>query len=182
MTALPRRAVLSLCASIPLAAVPAQAQDAKSCEPMTLDRLDTIIKRIDENAVRQTLARWQFAVEERPVSVITDIRADRMRIISPIRQISGIGPGELFRMMQANFDSALDARYGIAQEILWSTYIHPLGALTTNEFLSGLGQTVNLTTTYGTTYNSGALTFGGGDSNAINRALIDKLLEQGRDI
>ncbi len=31
--------------------------------------------------------------------------------------------------MQANFDTALDARYAIAKGALWSTFIHPLSDL-----------------------------------------------------
>lgn len=182
MITLPRRTALGLIATGSLAALPVQAQDGEPHEPMTLDRLDLIIKRVDEEATRMSEAQWRFTVSDRPVQVIADARADRMRVISPIRNIDGIDPGELYRMMQANFDSALDARYGIAQEVLWATFIHPLGSLTVDEFLSGIGQTVNLTLSYGTTYNSGALTFGGGDSEGINRALIDQLLKKGEDI
>lgn len=56
---------------------------------------------------------------------------------------------ELLRLLQANFDSALDARYAVARGILWAVYIHPLSALTDREFLPGLGQTVNIVRTYG---------------------------------
>ena len=39
---------------------------------------------------------------------------------------------------------------------------------------------VNLVTTYGTSYSSGLLVFGGGDSQAIQRReLIDELLQKG---
>ncbi len=87
------------------------------------------------------------------------------------------------RVMQANFDSALDARYAVARGVLWSTFIHPLGALEDAEVLSDLGQTVNLALSYGSTYPSGALTFSGGDNSEIERReLIDKLLEQGEKI
>ncbi|MEM7524503.1 MAG: hypothetical protein AAF360_12240, partial [Pseudomonadota bacterium] len=88
----------------------------------------------------------------------------------------------LLRLMQANFDTALDARYAVAQGRLWSVYIHPLSALGKDEFISGLGQTVNLARTYGSLYTGGALTFGGGDSNDIHRALIDDLLKKGEAI
>ena len=42
---------------------------------------------------------------------------------------------------------------------------------------------MNLAATYGTTYTSGLLTYGGGDSNEIiRRDLIDKLLKKGTEI
>ena len=84
----------------------------------------------------------------------------------------------LFRLLQANFDTALDARYSIARGVLWSLYLHPLGSLSDEQFLAAIGQVVNLASTFGTTYSSGALTFGGGDSNR----LIEELLEQGLSI
>jgi len=39
--------------------------------------------------------------------------------------------------MQANFDSALDARYAIAKGKLWSAFIHPLSELNEEQFFSG---------------------------------------------
>ncbi len=65
--------------------------------------------------------------------------------------------------MVANFDTAMDARYAIAQGGLWSTVLHPFAALTVDEFLSGFTQAVTLAGTYRTTYCSGALRFSGGD-------------------
>ncbi len=38
--------------------------------------------------------------------------------------------------MLANFDTAMDARYAIAQGGLWRTVLHPFAALTDDEFLS----------------------------------------------
>ena len=82
--------------------------------------------------------------------------------------------------MQANFDSALDARYSIAKDIIWGAFIHPLQELKDEEFLSGVGQAVNLALTYGEAYSSGGLIFGGGDSQSLRqRELIDRLLEKG---
>ena len=148
--------------------------------PMTLERLDAMIRRIDEEAERQGNV-WQFKVEGVSVSVITDPNADRMRILAAVIEVDKLQPESLMRLLQANFDTALDARYAIAQNILWGTFIHPLSALDDAEFLSGLGQAVNLVFTFGTSYSSGLFSFGGGDSNAIlRRELIDRLLEAGQ--
>ena len=149
---------------------------------MTLDRMGEIIQRIDPKAKRSK-GSWRFNVEGYQVSIFTDERADRMRIIVPVDSVDSIEQKQLYRLMQANFDSALDARYSIAKDILWSAYIHPLKALEDEEFISGLGQAVNLAETYGSSYSSGALLFGGGDSQGLrHRELIDRLLRKGLTI
>jgi len=158
------------------------AEDDNASPAMNNARLDTLIKRIDESAQGKD-GFWRFIVEGREVSVITDERADRMRVIVPVAPADKIDRDKLFRMMQANFDSALDARYSIAKDVLWGAYIHPLSSLDDKEFLSGLGQAVNLAVTYGESYSSGAIVFGGGDSGALNRReLIDDLLRKGQAI
>lgn len=148
-------------------------------EPMNNQRLEELIKRIDDTAQGKS-GFWRFIVEGREVSVITDERANRMRIIVPIAPAKEIANEKLVRMMQANFDSALDARYSIAKDIVWATFLHPLKELGDAQFLSGVGQTVNLALTYGEGYSSGALIFGGGDSQSLQRReLIDRLLDKG---
>ena len=88
----------------------------------------------------------------------------------------------LLRLMQANFDSALDARYAIAQGALWSTFIHPLSSINDEDFVSGLGQTVNLVLTYGSSFASGGVVFGGGDSQVEQNQLIEELQDRTKEI
>lgn len=166
---------LLLCSSLFL-----QADDTK--QGMNNKHLSELIHRIDKSAQGKP-GYWVFVVEGREVSVITDEKADRMRIIVPVAPTEKIEKDLLYRLMQANFDSALDARYSIANDILWSAFIHPLSELGDKEFLSGLGQTVNLALSYGESFSSGALVFGGGDSQSLRRRkLIDKLLRDGLTI
>jgi len=89
---------------------------------------------------------------------------------------------ELTRVMQANFDSALDARYALAHGRLWGVFIHSFKELHRDQFISGLGQTVNIAKTYGTLFTGGTFQFGSGDSDALQRELLDELLERGQDI
>lgn len=148
-------------------------------EPMSIVRLDALIRRAGEDVQRQG-TRWVFKVAERQIQVISDPRADRMRILVPVRDVSGLDARELYRLLQAGFETALDARYAIAGEMVWSVFIHPLRTLDDAEFLSGLGQTINLAKTYGTDYTSGLLSYGGGDAAARKRRqLIDELLKSG---
>lgn len=149
---------------------------------MNNDRLDAIIRRLDNNPEGKK-GYWQFKISDLEVMVITDEKANRMRIVIPIIESKELSQEHLYRLMQANFDSALDSRYAIAQEILWSAYIHPLESLRDDEFLTGLGETVNLVTTFGDSFSSGLLTFGGGDSKEIKeKQLIEELLDKGISI
>lgn len=154
------------------AATPAsRAVDAPT--GMDVERLDRLIRRVDAKATREGNG-WQLGVAGTTVQVITDPGHDRMRIVAPVAEVGSLEPQTLMRLLQADFDSALDARYAVARGVLWSAFIHPLSPLTDEQFLSGLGQTVNLVHTYGTTFSSGVLSFGGGDSGDLVRELIEK--------
>ena len=165
----------------------ALAQEGEGEAPaggMTVERLDELIRAAADEMMDVIDDRvWQFTVADVSVTVVTDPSADRMRAVAPVAYVKDLDPELLQRVLQANFDTALDARYAIAQEILWAAYIHPLSRLSDEQFLSGVGQTVNLARTFGTTYSSGELTFGGGDSNQLlERELIDELLRRGSEI
>jgi hypothetical protein len=158
-------------------ATPAFAQDAA----MTPERLVDIILALDPDAAINANG-IELTIEDIPVLVVMAPSADRMRAMVPIASVEDVTPEEMNRLMQANFDTALDARYAVAQGRVWGIFIHPLGALERAEFLSGLAQTVNLARTYGTLYSGGAQVFGGGDSNGIYNELFGDLLNRGQDI
>lgn len=168
--------ILALIFALALA-TPALAQE----EAMTVDRLVAIITDIDPDAAI-TSNGIELTIEDIPVLVVFAPAADRMRAMVPIASVEDVTPEEMNRMMQANFDTALDARYAVAQGRVWGVFIHPLAALERAEFLSGIAQTVNLARTYGTLYSGGAQVFGGGDSNGIYEDLFDDLLNRGQDI
>ena len=67
--------------------------------------------------------------------------------------------------MVSNFHLALDARYAIAKGVLYAAYIHPLKELTEQQLQSAVIQVSTLRLTFGTTYTSGALTFGADNKN-----------------
>ena len=136
-----------------------------------------IVATIDED-MQFTGNGATFTIDETVVTLVFDINADRMRLFSQIGASDGLSGPQLRRLMQANFDTALDARYAIAQGQLWATFIHPLTSLTQDDFVSALAQTVTLVKTYGTTYSSGGMSFGGGDSNAEIQKLLESLLEE----
>ena len=148
---------------------------------MTAERLAQIIMDIDPDAAN-TPSGIELTIEDIPVLVVMAPAADRMRAMVPIASVEDVAPEEMSRMMQANFDTALDARYAVAQDRVWGVFIHPPGALEREQFLSAIAQTVNLARTYGTLYSGGAQVFGGGDSNDIYQGLVDDLLNRGQDI
>ena len=162
-------------------ATTALAQDTPAENRMTFDRLAQIAKGLDPDA-EFAGTRFFLTIADIPVVVITDPVADRMRAMVPIRAVEEMTPEEVIRVLQANFDTALDARYAIAQGRLWAVFIHPLSPLEKDQFISALGQTVNIARTYGTVYSGGALSYGGGDSEGILRGLIDDLLKKGEEI
>lgn len=162
-----RRAAVVILVTLTLSSV--QAAEP----PMNNERLWSLILRVDENAEGGP-GFWRATVAGRVITVITDENADRMRIILPVARADNLDAKLMLRMLQANFDTALDARYSIAREVLWSLYLHPLGSLSDEQFLAGIGQVVNLAASFGTTYSSGGLSFGGGDSNDLIQELLDK--------
>ncbi|MEM7471881.1 MAG: hypothetical protein AAF340_11075 [Pseudomonadota bacterium] len=165
-----------------LFSVQSLAQEATETEPpMTLDRMGKIVLAIDPES-QTNGSQFQLIIEDVPVLIVTDARADRMRAMVPIRAAQDMSADEVLRVMQANFDTALDARYAIAQGRLWGVFIHPLSPLEKDQFISGLGQAVNLAKTYGSLYTGGAMSFGGGDSLPLQRQLIDRLMERGEEI
>ncbi|MEP1520538.1 hypothetical protein [Ascidiaceihabitans sp.] len=175
------RGFLSVCVMV-LGTSWAAAQETPApaaTEPaMTMDRLGQIILALDPEAnfIGNGI---DLVIEDIPVIVIADPTANRMRAMVPIRSAQGLEPEELMRLMQANFDSALDARYAVARGRLWGTFIHPLSSLEKDQLISALIQTVNVARTYGQSYSGGALTFGGGDSNGIYQELFDELRKRG---
>ena len=155
------------------------AQEAEP--PMDYERLGKILFALDPEA--QPLGPgFQLTISDVPVLVVTDVSTDRMRAMVAIRSADELSKEELYRMMQANFDTALDARYAIANGTVWAAFIHPLSTLEKDQLISGLAQTINIAVTYGTSYSGGAIQFGGGDSDGLQRQLIEELLKKGEEI
>ena len=107
--------------------------------------------------------------------LVFDENADRMRMFTPIGPESALDSGLMRRMLQANFDSALDARYAIANELIWGVFIHPLSRLDDEQFASALVQVLNVATSFGSSFSSGLFTFGAGDSIEENHKLLEEL-------
>lgn len=97
--------------------------------------------------------------------VLTDENHNRMRIITPVVEVVELEESIWLLALTANFDRALDARYAVNGDYLWSAYIHPLSSCSEGQFVDGLNQVVTLADTFGTTFTSSDLVFGGGDED-----------------
>lgn len=129
---------------------------------MSNARLDNTICQLDPE-VSGRAGYWQLGVEDMSIVAITDQRSHRMRIVAPVAETMGPKSERLRRMMQANFDSTLDASYSSAKGIEWSAFSYLLGSPTDRDFLSGIGQVFNVPKTLGPSYSSGVPMFCGGD-------------------
>ena len=125
---------------------------------MTNDKLEKIIYVIADS-LRGDTGNWQFMIKERMLVCISDEKNNRMRIMSPIIEQKKLAYVDMLKLMEANFHTALDVKYAISDDLLWSVYIHPLKELTKEELLSAINQVYAAAVTYGTSYSSTALIF-----------------------
>ncbi|HHC79783.1 MAG TPA: hypothetical protein ENK46_07865 [Flavobacteriia bacterium] len=125
---------------------------------MTNSDLEKIIYVVADS-LRGTEGNWQFMIKDRILLCITDENHNRMRIISPIIEQKKLAYTDLLKLMEANFHTALDVKYAISDDILWSVFIHPLKELSKDEALSAINQVYTAAESYGTTYHSTNLTF-----------------------
>ena len=127
-------------------------------QSMNNEKLSGIIYTVSDT-VQDENGGWQFIIDDLAFMCITDQVNNRMRIISPIAEMSEVTDDELLRCMEANFHSALDARYAIADGVLWAAFIHPLRELTKDQVLSAISQVYSTAQTFGSYYSSGELSF-----------------------
>lgn len=102
-----------------------------------------------------------FTFNQVQMAVISDVAHDRMRIIAPVLSYDELDESAKDALMEANFRSALDARYAVSNGVLYSAFIHPMSPLTEVQLQSAMMQVSSLVHTYGTQYSSGELVYGG---------------------
>ncbi len=103
---------------------------------------------------------WKVEYGNRVLFLIVDEEHDRMRMMTPILKEKDLDEGDLWEVMEANFDRSLDARYAIGDGVLWSLFLHPLTDLSRNLFLDGLDQVVTLANNFGGSFCSSDIIFG----------------------
>ncbi len=126
---------------------------------MHLDELEQVLRQQCEN-VEGERGAWEFTIDDIKIACIADAEFDRMRVFAPIIDERDIDDEQRASMLEANFHTALDARYAISEGIVYAAFLHPLGELTEHELESALSQVANLVDTFGTTYSGGLIAFG----------------------
>jgi hypothetical protein len=122
-------------------------------QDMTNDDLENIIYVVADS-LRGDTGNWHFMISNRILICITDQNTNRMLIMSPIIKQNKIARKDLKKMLQANFHTALDVKYAIFEDVLWSVFMHPLKELSKDEVLSAINQVYSAAETYGTTFSS----------------------------
>lgn len=129
-------------------------------QDMTVQQLKLTLAK-EASIVKEENNTVEYKLEQTSLFLIYDENADRMRIIAPIIEASKLEPEDLKILLTANFDRALDVKYAIYNDVLWSVFAHPLGALSQNEVIKGLHQVKALVDNYGSSYSSMDVVFGG---------------------
>jgi len=109
--------------------------------------------------VEGNAGHWQISLEHARIICLTDETHNRMRFIAPIRETADMVAAEMTRCLEANFYTALDIKYSIADGVLWSAFMHPLAELTESQARDALEQVYHGVLTYGSSYNSSNLSF-----------------------
>lgn len=104
---------------------------------------------------------WALQYGDIPLHIVTDTPADRLRIFAPVTGVDLGDSAILFRLLRANFETALDARYCIWRGTLYAAFMSPMASLEEAAFIDGLEQVVTLVKTTGDTYSSTGLRFTG---------------------
>ena len=137
-----------------------------NAQEMNNEKLETILKVVSDSIVGQKGA-WQFKINERIFMCVTDENHNRMRIMSPILKQNELKQEDLTRSLEANFHTALDVKYALSNEILWSVYIHPLKELSELQVKDAVSQVYFAALTYGTTFSSTDLVFPGSQKGEL---------------
>ncbi len=133
---------------------------------MTPKILQDIITAL-ANEVKVENNTIQFSYKGVEMILVYDMTADRMRMMTPIIATKNLQEGMLRKAMEANYHTALDARYAIFDEVVWSVFIHPLSDLKPSFFKSAILQVATARATFGSEYTSGAMSFGVNQEDVI---------------
>ncbi len=127
---------------------------------MTLTKLGEIFEHASDSIVSQK-PQWRFMIKNIPFIAIADSTHNRMRIISPIGESDKLDEELKTASLMANFHTALDVKYAISDNILWSVFIHPLKELSEDQVYDAISQVFYAHVNFGTTFSSTSLVFPG---------------------
>lgn len=146
-------ALLALCCMF------AEAGSAEPAEGMSQDGLADVIRSIDSNATGSGRV-LEFSFGQVRMASVSDGVHGRMRIVAPVGPLAELTPAQVVAILDANYHTTLDARYGSSEGVLYAAFIHPLAPLTVEQVRSAVRQVASLVKTFGTTFSSGELSYG----------------------
>ena len=126
---------------------------------MNNKKIDKLLNNICREVVGN-LGQWEVDYMGKNIMIITDEKNNRMRIMTPIIEVKNLKKNEMEEAMKANFHKALDVKYAIYKEIVWSLFVHPLAELSESQFHDGVKQVYNASYSFGSTYQSTDIIFG----------------------
>ncbi len=115
-------------------------------------------------------AQWLFQAVGFPMFIQTQESANRMRIVAFINEINELCGTDFIRLLEANYHSALDARYAVSDGRLVSVFLHPLRELSREQLVDALSQVTNCAETHESTCSGGNLHFGAPAGTPAGRA------------
>ncbi len=144
--------------------------DVLAQDKMSNKKIEKALKKVSQELEGES-GNWQILYNDFPLFVLTDESSNRMRIFTPIIEEMELKVGQMKRMLEANFHSALDAKYSLYEGFVIGIYTHPLEELGENQMVDALKQVVNLSKNFGTSYTSTDMMFGHSAQNASGTKL-----------
>ncbi len=136
-----------------------QGRDVVISPAMNNSRLDSIIRDYGEVIHDDTIGCWKFEYRDRVLIVVTDEAQNRVRVMTPVAEAADLGEEIWLMCMSANFDRAMDARYAVSGDYVWSLFVHSLRTLEPSEFVDAMDQVGSLAKNFGSTFSSVDLFF-----------------------
>ena len=134
-TAMQKFAFLLLLSSLFIAFTHAQTSrspipESELREPkMTQARMVEIVKELVEETEGPDNS-LSFVYDGIAITMVSDVNANRMRLLAAVIDVEQLTEEQILATLVSNYHLALDARYAIGGNVLYSTYIHPLSPLT----------------------------------------------------
>ena len=121
---------------------------APSTPGITFVGIDRLLRAGGHEVTRRGPGMWRVSIDKVLVMVLAE--DDRIRILAPIFALGqldeepGVRNALMMRLLQSNFERAVDARYAVYGGIVFATVTHPRLTLHADDLDGFLEQVVNL--------------------------------------
>ena len=127
--------------------------------PLNTAQLDVLLRRTLPD-IRGEAGRWAVHVDDEiEVYIVADDETDRMRIMVPIARVDRTEVDLLWVLLLSNYDRALDAKYAIYEDLIWSTWSRRLSWSDAVEVEAAIQDVIRLARNTGTTFATGDVVY-----------------------